>query len=405
MLIKNSLQDNKNRGIISGTSYVFLVVMYIIAYNNTFVSYSILWYGVSAITIFLLFAKVWTIQTAKKTIFYLIWAIVFLFYSGLGCLWAVDSLIVFDKMKTLLLMFAVNMLLFDVIQTKKDIEKILFANFIALLLVAFYIVLTMDMTQLGEDRIGVDTINEMWNANNIGLKMCIGFAISLYFLTKQRKLFEKIIYIASAVFFVFVALFTGSRKALLMIMALLVIFYWLKAKKHRILIFILACGVAVALYYLVMTVEPLYNVLGSRMEELVKGVFGGGTTEGSFNVREKMAQLGINWFWEKPFFGYGLGNYSMLYGALTGKYTYSHNNFVEMLVSGGLVGFIIYYSIYAFIFIKLLKSIFIKRDVLSIVLFSINIIALILQVGLVSYSSTLFNCFLMLAVSKINIKE
>ena len=153
-----------------------------------------------------------------------------------------------------------------------------------------------------------------------------------------------------------------------------------------------------------MTVDPLYNVLGSRMEELVNGVLGG-NADSSFDTREEMAQLGIKWFWEKPFLGYGLGNYSMLYGALTGRYTYSHNNFVEILVSGGLVGFIIYYSIYAFIFIKLFKSVFIKKDVLSIILFAVNIVSLVLHISDISYYSTLNNCFLMLAVAKINIKE
>ena len=209
MLVESSLKERRtiiksSSSVLSGVLYVFIVLMYIIAYNEDLRATSVLWYGVSAITIFLLFAKVWTIQSTKKTNFYIVWAIVFYLYCALSSVWAIEAEKVFTSMITLTLVFAVNILLFEIIQTNKDIEKILFANFIALLLVAFYIVLTMDTTQLGEDRIGVDTINELWNANAIGIKMCIGFAISLYFLTKQRKLVGKIIYITSAVFFVFV---------------------------------------------------------------------------------------------------------------------------------------------------------------------------------------------------------
>ena len=37
------------------------------------------------------------------------------------------------------------------------------------------------------------------------------------------------------------------------------------------------------------------------------------------------------------------------------KYFYLHNNFAEVLAGGGLVGFTIYYSIYAYIFVSFIR--------------------------------------------------
>lgn len=390
---------------VSGWLFLLLTAMYTVAYNETLRAISILWYGVSAVTILVLLLLIVFNKPQGGISFFTGWAFIFFAYSALSCLWALDVEPIFETMKTLLLVFATHVLLAETIKSKKDIENILWANFIALLLVALFILLTMDLSSIGQDRIGVDGLGSLWNANDIGLKMCVGAVISLYFALKLKVILKRIPLLLCAAFFVILALFTGSRKVVIMIIAVGVLIFFLKAKKHRSLVLVIGAVMTVALYFVTIKVDALYNVLGSRLEELINGLFQGGTTEGSFNLREEMISMGINWFTERPIFGYGLSNFRVLYGEATGWATYSHNNFVEVLVGGGLVGFIIYFSAYAYVFVKLIKSAFKERNLLAILFFSLNTVVLVLQVALVSFSSTLFNCLLCLSFGYINVRE
>ena len=93
-------------------------------------------------------------------------------------------------------------------------------------------------------------------------------------------------------------------------------------------------------------------------------------------------------FWQKPILGHGIDSFRTLYGMLGGMETYSHNNFIEMLVSGGVVGFIIYYSIYVYIFKAMWRTTFIEKDSFSMCLFVIIFTMLLVQVSTISYYKT-----------------
>lgn len=396
----------KEKPVVSGVLFWLLVAMYAVAYNQDWRAITPLWYGISALTIMVLVGIVFVGKKSQvKLSFFVGWAVAFFAFCLLACLWALDMDASFDVMKTLLLVFVSHVLISSVLQSKEDVNGILMANLIALLVMALYILFTVDLSQLGEDRLGGATHGEYWNANDLGLKLCVGVGLALYFAFKYQKLWQRILFLAIAVLFGYLALYTGSRKVLLMLMLTLLLLFWLKAKRHKIRSLLVAIACAAGVYVLVMNVEPLYNVLGVRVEEMINGLFGEGTTEGSFNTRQEMIEMGWNWFLERPLLGYGLANFSVLYGEATNFTTYAHNNFIEILVSGGIVGFVLYYSIYVYLLVKLFKPAFQERDLLSIILFSSNIILLVLQVALVSYYDTMCNCLLMIGVSYVNIRK
>ncbi len=388
----------KPKSLISGWVLLLLVAMYTIAYNNTFRAVSLLWYGISAAAILVLAALIFFNRIKGKMSFFVGWATAFFLFCILSCLWSMETEPAFASLRTLFLIFVVHILLAELIIDKKDLDKILFANFLALLFVALYILFTMDLSQIGEDRIGVDTLNEYWNANDIGMKMCVGLGFSLYFAIKNKSKWKRLFYGVCTTLFIILGLFTGSRKALLMIMFLVVLVFWLKAKRHRFLVLLSALAAAIGLYFLTINIESLYNVLGYRMEQMIEGLFKGETEDGSFNHRQTMIELGWKWFCDKPLLGYGLSNFRILHKGTFGFETYSHNNFIEILVSGGVVGFAIYYSIYVYIFVKLWRLVFKEKDLTAIILFSLNICTLVLQIALVSFATTLFNVLLMLGV-------
>ena len=92
---------------------------------------------------------------------------------------------------------------------------------------------------------------------------------------------------------------------------------------------------------------------------------------------------GKRWFSESPILGYGMNNYKVMNLPATGRYTYAHNNFIEIAVDLGVIGFALYYFVYAYLAVRLLKRI--KEDRLYVFLLSALIASLLSHYGDVAY--------------------
>ena len=359
---------------------------------------SLVWYAISGFTIaYLTFMIAFSSYKKQPIGVYAIWASAFFAFTFLSGAWTINESEYFSKIKSLFLLFIVNILLSFTVETKKDIQRILFANFLALVFYLVYVLLKVDFSQLGEDRLGVDLLGSRWNANDVGIKLSCGFAFAIYYVFEKKMIAEKIFFALIGTVFAIVSFLSGSRTAFLLLVLIGVGMLFLMSKNKFLSLGIIAAFLATA-YLLVMRVEPLYEVLGKRLESLIINLFGGETAEGSFDTRAEMIKLGWKAFLERPIFGYGLGGSFLLYEQELDVYTYAHNNFIETLLNGGLVGFIIYYFIYAYILVKLFKRAYFKCDKVAICLLVINIGLLIMQIGTITYNSTLDNSALMLAV-------
>ena len=389
------------------TLFAVLTVMYTVAYNSYFRSISILWYGISVFTIFVLGLTVLGKRNVKLN-FFIYWAVIFYVFTVASSLWSLNPSKSISPILTLSLIFVVGILMSLLFNSREDLKSLLFINFIALFLCAIYILIAVDPELIGETRIGLGTVGDMWNANDIGLKMCVGLGIALYFLYESDKVYKRLIYLAACIIFIAIALLTGSRTALFMVYGIVFLIIFIRSKGvNRVYAILFLIVFSIGLFVLIMNYEPLYNVIGERVEDMINGLFGQGTDDGSFNYRVRFIEYGLHWFGERPLFGYGAGNFSELSAAQFGEKfdTYSHNNFIEMLVNGGLVGFIIYYAVYFYVLFKLLRYVFIEKDLIAIILFTLNLVSLVLQVAMVSYTSTLFTTLILFTVIYIISKE
>lgn len=393
----------QNKSVISPVLFFVLTLMYTVAYNSSWRAITLLWYGVSLMAIALLLI-VFIKNDRFRLDFYTGWVITFFVYALISSLWSINVDPVLEQLKTLILIFGVNVLLVQIIDTKQDVEKLLKSNFIALFILLVYIVVKTDVAMLGDFRIGTDTLGKYWNANDIGRKLSIGVVLSLYFMLKTKGI-KRVFYFVLSLVFLFIILMTGSRTALVIVVFSVGLMFWLKAKKYRMLVFLALLGLAVIGFILIMKIPILYNIIGVRFETLIKEFMGQSANEGSFDTRQEMINLGVKWFEERPILGYGLNNFRELYFIETGINTYSHSNFVEILVGGGLVGFAIYYAIFVYMFMKLFKYAFFKRDIIAIILFVFNLSLVIMHVSNISYYSTADNCLLMLAIVYISIRN
>lgn len=143
-------------------------------------------------------------------------------------------------------------------------------------------------------------------------------------------------------------LLSGTRKALLVLAIMLVVYYCFRYPRklpRLVLIFAVAaalCG------YLLMNVEFLYRSIGIRMESLLSYLTG---EEGDASIlsREGFIELGMAYFRQEPFRGHGAGCFQLLQGAYG---TYSHNNFVELLFSLGIPGTVAFYMMHLYVLLR-----------------------------------------------------
>ena len=140
---------------------------------------------------------------------------------------------------------------------------------------------------------------------------------------------------------------------------------------------------------------PMFDTITTRMEDFLEIVTGKGQGDASTQTRLDMILDGWNVFKERIVVGYGANNYKNV----TRYKVYSHNNFVEILVDFGLIGFALYYLIYFHCFKKLRKG---KSDAEK-ALFSIFLVRFIMEIALVTYYDKLNWIFV--AFCLINTKE
>ena len=98
-------------------------------------------------------------------------------------------------------------------------------------------------------------------------------------------------------------------------------------------------------------------------------------------IRKQLFSNGIDYFMQSPLIGHGFYNFSRLFQSDYGSVIYSHNNFIETLVGGGIIGFILYY----FLYYKVICNLRINKYTFDIfyLLLSFVIIMLFNQTGIV----------------------
>lgn len=145
---------------------------------------------------------------------------------------------------------------------------------------------------------------------------------------------------------------SGSRKALIIwpIMVLFLMINVGKTRTKKFLILTILVTVLILIMLLIFGNVVLENLLRIvAVERFVDALNG---NEASAIIRSVMAREGIELWKLRPLIGFGPDQFS-LYSNFR---TYSHNNYIELLSTSGLIGLITYYLIYFIIFNRALNS-------------------------------------------------
>jgi len=268
--------------------------------------------------------------------------------------------------------------------SKRNIHVFLLACMIGAIGLGIRLWFSAPFSQLIAGRLGA-TIDI--NENQVGFFFAIAFLVAFYYGIVEKRIWL----IPISLVFAVVSFFSGSKKVVIVILIGLFLLVLLTRKPTfaSFSVLILFIGAGIGLLVLSLTWQPLYVVLGSRIEPLFGLLFGGPMDE-STSIRWNMMQTGWSMFLEKPVFGSGLGAFAHSYI----YQTYSHNNYIEILVSLGLVGFIWIYGSLLWVLLKSVKVYFSAHrtnlSILSITLLLVLFADDIARVRFYSETSHLF---------------
>ncbi|WP_027954860.1 O-antigen ligase family protein [Halobacillus kuroshimensis] len=191
---------------------------------------------------------------------------------------------------------------------------------------------------------GVTPISVGWMAG-----ICMVLATIVY--KKDKKKFWLVF-----VLLLLALLSAGTRKAFLFVpIAMLGWFYFNKRSKNILKLFsyiIIVTILCIIGYYITISNPTLYSIVGYRFESVVIYITSdkGNIDDASMLTRLSLIETAKFALSERPFAGWGLDNFRYIFNS--GGY-YSHSNFFEILVSGGWIGFVIYYMKYLYVMFSL----------------------------------------------------
>lgn len=275
--------------------------------------------------------------------------------------------------------------LFNFIRQESDIKTVVNVLLAALVFLILYLVVVTPLDVWGTMKLGQ---NVGINKNAIGLNSAWGSVICFYFIKNKENRFYYLLFIIFSV----VCLISGSRKALVILMVGIFLYYLFSERNIKLLKNI---GIAVIIlsivWIAVMNIPVLYEQVGARTITMLKTL----TTSSSVSISEDKSiwersyyrRYALQMFRENPFyilFGHGLDGFRTRMAEIGYNHVaYSHCNFTELLANYGLIGFLLYYY---FKFKVILKAFFIKNRSKLVTLFMIILgLGIVTEYGLVSY--------------------
>lgn len=381
-------------------SYLAIVFFFSVALNPEWSANSLLWWG-SFLSVVILMSASNNYRLIIKINMFKIWLMLFLGMCFISITYAINRPNSFNVIKTLIVLFIVLFLVDDQINSHEELEKYLKLFLISLLIMMIYVICNLDLNSFQLAQHGEATTG-LWNGNDIGMKCALYIILMLHFLSNNKKILQKTILLITLLIPLVLLYYTASRKAILMVILGVSFFYYLKHPNKKIRNLIVICLGVYIVYTLMINNVYLYKAIGWRIEGALALLNKSGQVDSSTLLRKRYIDIGIDAWKKSPFLGYGVADFSIINSCKTGHMTYSHNNFVEMLVGVGGIGFLIYYSYYIKLLFDYVKIYFKHRSsqILNVVAICF-IIMFAMHFAVVSYYAVeqgLINLFMFKAI-------
>ena len=314
------------------------------------------------------------------------WYIAFTAFAAISCLWSmfINAYMASYFLRMVVIIASITSVSIYV-DKPEDLEKL-----IKLFILSITIIVAMEFSVVPIDQWREGMMGSHFsgaNANGVAfLAFCAELMAFYELFSKGKKRYAILVFI----FVVFVVL-SGSRKALFAAIAGPLMFVFLSIyKKNYFFNIILVLGLAAIVLFMMMEDENAYNAIGRRFESMFNFWFENRShkVDNSLYMRSYYIQLAQEMFAEAPIIGKGMGNFARIIDEVYElQGVYSHNNYWQILSELGIVGFFIYYSMYAYIIVKLIKNAFVHKSRISLLFLTFMILLVMIETGLVTYNS------------------
>lgn len=333
----------------------FLIIAYISSsYIFSLISKYVLIFRIITI-IFVAFLLIYLIRERKFKIVvdsFVKYSLAFLLFGFISILWAKNQMYTLSRVITILESLVVIILLYNYIyhENKKEhliLSMVISGSLYSVYILSFYGIGNYIRLLQNSERIG----SELANVNTIGVILAFTCVICLWLIIYQHKFFMILPLILNSV----ISVGTGSKKVILCLVVGIFLLVILKAKTRKEVFFaIIETAIVGILLYFVSQLS-LFATINGRFDRFFSMITGAGKVDGSSIARLYYIKIGLIEFLKRPFWGVGLGNSRWITYQYVGKETYLHCNYVELLASVGIVGFVLYYAMYFIPFKRFIK--------------------------------------------------
>lgn len=360
------------------------------------------YYLISNVTFLILIALmiiyVWPsiLHIRKKQLMFLPFAI-FCFAS---CIWSYSVDSTFIRTITVFELVILFIVLCQYLQKTRETKRYYMGFAIAGVVVSVYTIVFYggisglreildEQTRLGE---------EIVNSNTLAMFLAISSCVFLFLFLEQKKW----LYLLLVLLIVAIIALTGSKKGIIDIglgFLFTILLGQSKSKTPKFITWVIRLvifGMVVSFCWQL----PIFNTIRLRLEMMFATIFESNvssTTDYSTLQRQALIRIGIEQFFETPLLGVGIDASGFLGKLAINSTTYLHNNYIELLATGGIVGILMYY----FPFVKFLISNWKTRN--YSVCSRISVVVLLLQFindsAAVQYASKLTYVVAALALS------
>lgn len=287
-----------------------------------------------------------------------IWLFCLMLLSFSSLSWAMDVPFGMTRFITLVQLVVLCLFAYVIIDTpeKADfaINSVIFSGYMMYVYTFATIGFDGVLAMFSDDvRLG-DSVNQ---ENTFGYYSALVFAFALYQMVYKGRKWQFIFLPLPVI----MGLFSGSKKSLLLLVIAALIIIAFKEKK-KIIVRTIFAGAVVALAAVLLYRLGVMDMVLQRFDDALKG------TDISTKGRQMYIEFGIEKFKERPILGYGIEHFALLFEQEYGSMHPSHNNYIQLLTSFGIVGLLLWYSAY-FYFLTVGIKYFYKSDIAPMLVF------------------------------------
>lgn len=306
--------------------------------------------------------------------------------------WAIDSSRAISRSVTLfelLILVSIFYAHYAVRPVRESLDGLVKALMWSGYILSLYTIYTVGPADMLEGLTGGGRLDTDYaNINSIGMNCALSVVIASFYAFYRKPQISLLLVMPCLL----VVAATASRKALLLVIlgvALIALSAMSGKSFTRKILFVTVMAAVVIAAVRALSELGIFSTVFDRFDGFVALFSGQGEVDASSAERAEMIEIGLAQFFKTPILGIGLDNSYYLVG------TYLHNNYVELLADLGIVGFSIYYALYAYIIYSLWKNRHTK-DPYGLLIAVFVAILLVMDFASVSYFSKSTFMYLMI---------